>query len=59
MLLGLLTGSLSELGLTDCGKAGFGQISCSFSLNSSGYMTIGAIQGKSLRHNLLWFPARD
>jgi hypothetical protein len=29
--------SLSDLGLIYCGKAGFGQISRSFSLNSYGY----------------------
>jgi hypothetical protein len=32
-----LARSLSDLGLIYCGKAGFGQISRSFSLNSYGY----------------------
>jgi hypothetical protein len=38
-----LSGSLSDLGLIYCGKAGFGQIFRSFSLNSYGYSlpTIG------------------
>jgi hypothetical protein len=63
--VGFITGmsecrSLSDLGLIDCGKAGFGQIYLSFSLNSYGYspqtIETAFLQAKSLPKTFQCIP---